>query len=1002
MDTAQLLQYLRDSSLEEGRASIQEHIAELTDSTAIGEALADEALRVLYTPFVSLKIAEQLIFYGDLVHSTSSHALGLKAKGDALVQIGHFQAAMECLDASGDEFLQLGDEGNWARSRISWVAACTWLGRVEEALAEAERSRAVFQRLNEYYWVCVIEHNMAWIYEQIGRDHDAIKLYENMRAIFPTLMDQSQSAIARSIALAEGNQAVVLVRLGNFAKAYQLLQQARAYSIALDEVDLVINIEKNLADLGYIQGYYGSALRSYYQAQDNMLQNDIDDPPLLAEIKLSVANCLVKLNRAQEACILANDAVELSRSTGISLNTGNALRDYAATLVASSRLQEALSILNEAWTLFNQSGFEPHAFATKLQQAELLLESGSAAAAYEQAHLASEYFQSRGLVARSVRANLVKASALIANLQQQTEPSSEEVQRLGSLQDALALCRQAALQARQYHLQEEVYKSHYLLGRLSLLEGNPTRAGRHFSAAIAQIERILNDLVYDLSPAFMHTIWPIYEDMISLCLQQSQFERAFDYLEQARSVALRQYLNRAQRSSEGVQESSFLASNNSAILRTRHDLKEEQEKLRDYTVLIASIDYSVSSTVNRKVIEGEIKRCEAKISELFERLNLYEASTPLPLHRSKRLQTKRPDSIQLRRSLKPDALLLAYYLHKDRLVVFMITAEKVRAYESPDGGAQLERLLPLLHAHLDPKGWSNVQKPPQHVVTRLLQKLYAVLLAPVAEFLPAEQGQVTVVPFGPLHKLPFHALHDGTKYLVERFQINYLPASSILTHIETQKNENSSRPPLVLGYSGNGDLRRVHDEARMVASLLHAEYYLEEEATIARLIEHASGASIIHVASHGQSRLDAPNFSYVRLADGQLNAIDAFSLDLRACELVTLSGCETGLALTGGGDEQLGLGRAFLAAGATSLVMSLWPVEDNATNALMQLFYQNLLRGDSKVQALRAAQSSLLHSEKSIYAHPYFWAAFRLVGDTGPLLKTQLEPFAVVKEPLKK
>ncbi len=130
---------------------------------------------------------------------------------------------------------------------------------------------------------------------------------------------------------------------------------------------------------------------------------------------------------------------------------------------------------------------------------------------------------------------------------------------------------------------------------------------------------------------------------------------------------------------------------------------------------------------------------------------------------------------------------------------------------------------------------------------------------------------------------------------------------------------------------------------------------------------------------------DAPNFSFVRLADGQLNAIDAFSLDLQQCELVTLSGCETGLALSGGGDEQLGLGRAFLAAGASSLVMSLWPVEDNATNELMQVFYQRLLSGDTRVQALRAAQCSLLHRTPSTYAHPYFWAAFRLVGDVGPL-----------------
>jgi CHAT domain-containing protein len=106
---------------------------------------------------------------------------------------------------------------------------------------------------------------------------------------------------------------------------------------------------------------------------------------------------------------------------------------------------------------------------------------------------------------------------------------------------------------------------------------------------------------------------------------------------------------------------------------------------------------------------------------------------------------------------------------------------------------------------------------------------------------------------------------------------------------------------------------------------------------------------------------------------------------LKGCELVTLSGCETGKALIGGGDEQLGLGRAFLAAGAESLVMSLWPVEDNATNDLMKLFYRRLLSGDSKVQALRAAQCSLLKSDSPMYTHPYFWASFRLVSDTAVL-----------------
>src|SRR6266480_1701046 len=167
MDNTLFLQHLRDLSPEEGRAYIQEHIAELTDYEATGDLLADEALKQLYDPFLSLKLAEQLIFFGEITHHTSPHALGLKAKGDALRYLGHHQAAIECLDAAGEEFLHMGDEGNWARSRISWILAAAWLGHVEEALKQASRARDVFLRLGENYWVYIIDHNTAVIYSQI-------------------------------------------------------------------------------------------------------------------------------------------------------------------------------------------------------------------------------------------------------------------------------------------------------------------------------------------------------------------------------------------------------------------------------------------------------------------------------------------------------------------------------------------------------------------------------------------------------------------------------------------------------------------------------------------------------------------------------------------------------------------------------------------------------------------------------------------------------------------
>jgi len=1000
MDSDLFLQQLRDLRLEDGRAYIQAHAAELEEHAAFGNLLANETLDQLYTnPSVSLKLAELLVYFGEYVHHVPSRALGLKAKGDVLRVLGLHQAAIECLDAAGEEFLRLDDERNWASTRISYILGSAWLGHVEEALQEARRAHEVFQRLGDKYWACIVDHNTAYVYEQMGRYQDALKVYESILAIYPTLTDKNEVLIKRAIAVTKCNQAIDLALLGNFEEAYHIQQQSHAIFIALNEISCVINTQMNLADLDYTQGYYGSALRRYYHARDILTQNNVDDPLVLAELKLWMAKCLVKLNKAQEAYPLADEAVEIHRKLGTSLQTSNALREYATTLIASGRSQKALSVLEEAWTLFNIGGLEHYASITKLQQVELMLEIGFFAEAYEQARLLEKYFETQGLASRSVRAKLVMAGALMENA---LRPgiNEEKEQQATLLQNAMLLCKQVALQAHQQNLQEEAYKSHYLLGRLFAIQENPNKAARHYGAAIAQIECILNDLVYDLSPAFLRTTWSVYEDMIALCLEQEQVERAFSYLEQARSMALRQYLNKSSalqsksNDPEDVTSPSILQMNSAVVLRTQYELKEWQERYRDYSNLLA--DPSLSSDIDREVIQAELKRCEAMLSELFERLHLYQSNTDFTSHKKKRAthNINRVDITQLRQQLTPDQTLLAYFLHKDKLVIFAAATETLATYEIPDGAAQLERLLPLLHAHLQPGGWPDIQRPPQKIISRLLKKLYDLLIAPVTSLLPAQSGYLTIVPYGPLHKLPFHALYDGSHFLIENFQISYLPASNMLMHLGSRQSEDAShltdlhvsaKRPLIFGYSGNGHLQRTIDEAKMLAEMLDGHCYIEDEATITRLIEQAPGSPIIHIATHGQSRLDAPNFSYVLLADGQLNAIDAFSLDLKGCELITLSGCETGLSLSGGGDEQLGLGRAFLAAGAESLVMSLWSVEDHATNELMQYFYHRLLSGDTKVQALRAAQCSLLHSNSSMYTHPYFWAAFRLVGGTGTL-----------------
>src|SRR5713101_8009351 len=162
MDTDLFLQRLRDLSLEEGKALLQEYVQEPQDFQAFGALLGSDALKQLYTdPAISLKLAEHLVHLGDMVGDVKIHANGLKARGDALRAVGLHAVSMDALDAAGAEFLSLNDEADWARSRISWIVSCAWLGRFDEALLEARRAHDVLERLGERYWACVIDHNTA-------------------------------------------------------------------------------------------------------------------------------------------------------------------------------------------------------------------------------------------------------------------------------------------------------------------------------------------------------------------------------------------------------------------------------------------------------------------------------------------------------------------------------------------------------------------------------------------------------------------------------------------------------------------------------------------------------------------------------------------------------------------------------------------------------------------------------------------------------------------------
>jgi CHAT domain-containing protein len=169
-------------------------------------------------------------------------------------------------------------------------------------------------------------------------------------------------------------------------------------------------------------------------------------------------------------------------------------------------------------------------------------------------------------------------------------------------------------------------------------------------------------------------------------------------------------------------------------------------------------------------------------------------------------------------------------------------------------------------------------------------------------------------------------------------------------------------------------------EANAVAKVLRVQPTLRAEATRSRVLAAPTSASTIHFAGHAVFNGADPLASGLVAAAGEVvTARQIFAAPGSAMRLVTLSACETGTRAVDPGDEILGLSRAFLYAGAVSLIVTIWPIDDEVSAELMRSFYERwVVRGQPKVDALVGAQRDAIAAG---HAHPYLWAAFTLIGD---------------------
>ncbi|MFO0983657.1 MAG: CHAT domain-containing protein [Planctomycetota bacterium] len=335
-----------------------------------------------------------------------------------------------------------------------------------------------------------------------------------------------------------------------------------------------------------------------------------------------------------------------------------------------------------------------------------------------------------------------------------------------------------------------------------------------------------------------------------------------------------------------------------------------------------------------------------------------------------------PRASQLIEVLRPAETLVEYFPVHGRWNAALVTRDRIEVLALDASVTETYRLCQALQIELLHVARTHPQ-PPSSVRTTaaraVLEQLADRLLVPIGA--AAAGADLLIAPHGHLWLLPFAALS-----LLRSLDFTSVVQVTSLCDLQRARERpaRARRQAAVLG-GGDADLPSAHDELASVIGCL-AQHRIEH---LGDDLERRPPLEWIHIAGHGIRRDDNPYFGAIRTAHGFLSAAEIAEMDLGTVELVVLSGCETGRGSLEIGRELGGLTLAFLGAQARAVLSSMWPVDDAATYELMRAFYQNVFtRGWSVGRALHRAEIDCARENRA--RHPYYWGAFRLVGDCDP------------------
>lgn len=870
------------------------------------------------------EIAVILKEIADLTKDAEIRAYTEWTQGIEYLVKGKLKNCLKLLDRSENSFKHLDKYHEAAATQTSKLYALAMLGRYEEAIVCGLQARAVFLQYKDIYSVGKIEHNIGNLYLRRDFYLESEPYLLSAHEHFAQLGDQSQ------MAMLENNLAFSKASQNQYLEAEIIYKQGlkRAQSNGLTVIQA--DIEASMSNLYLFQGRFNFALK--FMESSRQKYDLLEMPHQSANCQLEIADIYLELNLLPEAHEFYRQSAEKFTEFGMEAELGKCFLNLAKTLFLMGENEISANYLEKAEKIFIAEGNNILLALVHFAKADVLYREKKFKAAENYAERAGQTFKNGKNLRQELLANWLLGEILA--LQNKTQKANQILTE--------------TLEKAGKNFSQITYLCLVSLGKL-------TKNEKYYLEAVEIIENSRAMLfAEEMRTAFASDKLLPYNELVKINLDRKNLIEALSWHERSRSRTLLETMEgsgiikpKSEKLNTLKLELNWFYSRLNRKTKSGLEAKKELNKLR--------------KTIVSKEKEYAEEQRRQQIGDGFEASETVKFDL-------KKVQNKLGETAIIE-FISVDEKISAFVISADNFVFFEDLADENIVRQEIE-----QFIFQIKTARFQTKLSTENQQTAFNRMLRHSQKIYNLLIRPLEERL--QTRQLTIIPSGFLYYLPFQSLHTGEKFLIESFELTYAPSLGVWQSFIRRK---LSQPKKTVFVGVSDELTPlIKTEIETLGNLFEKPVKLvNENATLKNLLENLAETNILHLACHGKFRPDNPSFSALSLFNESLSVNDTQGLNLQNC-LVVLSACETGLNKIVSGEELIGLTKGFLAAGASSLIVSLWTVQDQAALKLMQNFYQRILSANNPAKSLQLSQIKLLKENP----HPYFWSPFAYIGQS--------------------